>query len=133
MLQAMLDANNIVVTVNDWETTVGIQCEPWVQVGMLWTGTTFIRHPDDVVRELQNGVQQHMDATVQTRHYNNILSCCSYATSTVPRFAAEGQAAVAWRDAVWAACYVMLDEFLAGNRPAPTLDELIAELPTINW
>jgi hypothetical protein len=133
MLQAMLDANNIVVTVNDWENTVGIQCEPWVQVGMLWTGLTFVRHPNDVVRELQDGVQAHMNATVQTRYYYDILSCCSYATSTVPRFAAEGQAAVAWRDAVWDACYVMLDEFLAGNRPAPTLDELIAELPTINW
>lgn len=133
MLQAIIDENNIVVTVNDWEHSVGIPCDPWVECGMLWDGTTFVRNPADIIQELQDGVQRHLDETVQTKRYFNILSCCSYATSTVPRFAADGHAAVAWRDAVWDACYAILDDYTAGNRPAPTLDELIAELPTIGW
>ena len=61
---------------------------------------------------LTKAVQEYMDATVQTRGYDNINSACSYATST---------------DAVF------LAEVLAGERDIPTAEELIAELPELVW
>lgn len=131
--QAILDENSIVVTVNNWEHPVGIPCPEDTPIGYFWDGTAFVRSQTDIIRELQEGVQRHLDETVQTRNYDSMLSCCSYATSSVARFALEGQAAVTWRDAVWDACYTILDDCLAGTRPVPTLDALIAELPTIGW
>lgn len=80
-----------------------------------------------------DAVQRHMDATVRVRNYDGILSACTYATSTVPQYAAEGQACVAWRDAVWVAAYAVLAEVESGTRPAPSVEALIAELPTLVW
>ena len=131
--QAILDDANRVVTVNNWDTTVGIPCPPDTPLGSLWDGTAFVPDPEVTKQELQAAVQAHLDTTVQTRNYNGILSCCSYATSTDTTFAAEGTAALAWRDAVWRHCYDVLAEYEAGTRPLPTAEALIAELPVLNW
>ena len=131
--QAILDDANRVVTVNNWDTTVGIPCPSDTPLGSLWDGTAFVPDPEVTKQELQAAVQAHLDTTVQTRNYNGILSCCSYATSTDTTFAAEGTAALAWRDAVWRYCYDVLAEYEAGTRPLPTAEALIAELPVLNW
>jgi len=82
---------------------------------------------------LVSAVQQHLDDVARTRNYDGILSLCTYATSSVEQFAAEGQAGIAWRDAVWEYCYQVLDDVQAGHRNIPTSQNLILELPTINW
>jgi hypothetical protein len=78
-------------------------------------------------------IQQRLDDFAKTRGYDNILSAATYATSTVAKFATEGQYAVDGRDATWAKCYDILAAVEAGTRPVPTLDELIAELPALKW
>lgn len=78
-------------------------------------------------------VQAHLDAEAQKHNYDGILSACTYATSSVPRFAAEGQACILWRDQVWATCYKILNEVNAGTRTPPDINELLAELPVIAW
>ncbi len=78
-------------------------------------------------------IQQRLDTTAQSRAYDGILSLCTYATSPSPRFAAEGQAGVEWRDACWTKGYQILAECQAGTRPIPTPEELIAELPAMVW
>jgi hypothetical protein len=50
-----------------------------------------------------DAVQTRLDLLAQSWGYDNILSLCSYATSKVARFAAEGQVGVDWRDQTWAA------------------------------
>lgn len=85
------------------------------------------------VTDCTNAVQRHLDATAQSRGYDGILSACTYATSGVAKFAAEGQACLAWRDAVWSACYAILDDVQAGRRSAPTIDGLLKELPAMIW
>ena len=79
-------------------------------------------------------VQQRLDAFARTRGYDNILSACTYATSAVPKFAQEGQAAVNLRDQTWAALYALLDEVQAGARPVPAdFAEIEALLPALEW
>ena len=78
-------------------------------------------------------IQQYLDKFAQTRNYDNIMSAATYATSTVPRFRAEGQYAVEARDITWATAYSILDAVLSGQRPMPELAEVLAELPQLAW
>jgi hypothetical protein len=64
--------------------------------------------------------QKRLDDFAKTRNYDGILSACTYATSTVPKFAAEGQYAVNARDNTWATLYTALGEVQAGTRSMPT-------------
>lgn len=78
-------------------------------------------------------IQHHLDSFAQNRNYDGILSAASYATSKNPRFSAEGQYAVEARDATWATAYAIMDDVLAGRRPMPTIEEVVAELPLLAW
>ena len=37
------------------------------------------------------------------------------------------------RDATWAKGYEILDDVLSGKRPMPTIEEVLAELPPLEW
>lgn len=82
---------------------------------------------------LTDAMQGYLDQTAQERGYDGILSLCSYANSSNPRFGPEGQAGVALRDAVWAYGYAVIDDITAGKRAVPTAAELVAALPSIIW
>ena len=85
------------------------------------------------IDDFTHAVQAHLDGFARTRNYDGILSAATYATSTVPKFQAEGQYAVEARDATWAKCYEILAAVEGGTRPMPTMGELIAELPVLTW
>lgn len=89
--------------------------------------------PEQIIAQYDAAVQQRLDDFAKTRNYTNIMSAATYATSTVPKFKAEGQYAVEARDATWAKCYEVLAAVETGTRPMPTLDELLAELPVLTW
>lgn len=78
--------------------------------------------------------QLRLDAFAKTRNYDGILSACTYATSSVPRFAAEGQAAVDARDATWSTLYTLMGEVLASTRPMPSgFGDVEPLLPALEW
>ncbi len=83
--------------------------------------------------DYQTLVQGKLDDKARERKYDGILSLCTYATSTNTTFAAEGQAGVAWRDGAWAACYALLAQWQAEEIPQPTLAEVEATLPVMEW
>lgn len=89
--------------------------------------------PEQIIAALTAAVQKHLDITARTRNYDGILSLCSYAASTHPKFGPEGRAGVAWRDAVWASCYAIMADVQAGTRAVPSETELLAELPAMVW
>jgi nitrate reductase beta subunit len=85
-------------------------------------------------RQIANQTQVRLDDFAKTRNYDGMLSLCTYATSTNPKFAAEGQYGVEARDATWAALYEMLAEVEAGTRPIPSgFADIEPELPELIW
>jgi len=89
--------------------------------------------PEEIRDAVVIAVQDLLDRTAHERNYDNIFTLCSYATSTDPTFAAEGQAGMAWRDLVWTTCRAIMEDVIAGMRPLPTVAEVLAELPTFVW
>lgn len=83
--------------------------------------------------EIIAAIQWHLDAVSHTRGYDNILSLCTYATSSIPQFKLEGQAGVDFRDACWGKCYQIMVEFYSGNRSLPTIEGVLSEMPEIGW
>lgn len=88
----------------------------------------------EMIESVRQSVQERLDAFARTRNYDGILSACTYATSSVPKFATEGQYAVQARDATWAALYVLLAEVQSGTRPAPaSFADVQPLLPVLEW
>lgn len=75
-------------------------------------------------------VQAHLDAAAQSRLYTDGNSLATYTASTNEQWAAEADAFVAWRDAIWQQVYALWD---APPDPLPTPPDLIALLPEITW
>lgn len=93
--------------------------------------TNFLGGGLSLRQTVEREVQLRLDAMAKQKGYDNIVSVCSYATSK--KRAAEAQHAVDVRDAAWDKCYEILDEVIAGTRPVPTLEEVLAELPSMAW
>jgi hypothetical protein len=90
--------------------------------------------PEELQAEIVTATQQRLDDFAATRNYSSILSACTYATSTVPRFQSDGQYCVNARDATWAKLYTILDEVQAGARPVPTgFHDVASDLPVLEW
>jgi len=135
-VQALIDKGFIVVSEEDYKLLIGNadgkehirNVDGTYSVAPVYTPTEA-----EIQKQLTDAVQNYMDTTVQARNYDNINSACTYANSTDHIFAAEGVACVKWRDAVWRKCYDMLAEVKAGTRAIPTAEEVIAELPALEW
>jgi hypothetical protein len=78
-------------------------------------------------------IQRRLDEIAAERGYDSILSLCSYATSSVPRFRAEGQAGVDLRDRCWMIGYQVLADVAQGLRDFPSDDEALAMMPAMDW
>jgi hypothetical protein len=79
-------------------------------------------------------IQARLDAFARTRNYDGILSACTYATSLVPKFKAEGQYCAEARDGTWVAAYGILAAVNAGTRPMPAgVADIEADLPALAW
>lgn len=85
------------------------------------------------IEDYKRAVQKALDTKACERNYDGILSLCTYATSTNPIFSAEGQAGLAWRDSAWDICYSLLNQWQAGTIPAPTIAEVLAAMPVMEW
>jgi hypothetical protein len=85
--------------------------------------------PEQLLGELSNAVQKHLDSTAQGYRYDGILSAVSYVGDGTD-FGKQGAAFKAWRSAVWLAAGDIEAQVKAGKRGVPAADDLIAELPT---
>jgi hypothetical protein len=87
-----------------------------------------------VKQEIIQNTQKRLDDFARTRLYDGILSACTYATSSVPKFQTEGQYCVDARDNTWATLYTVLAEVEAGTRPMPGgYADVEPLLPNLVW
>lgn len=85
---------------------------------------------EQLVREYKDAIQSILDTKAQAKGYDNIVSACSYAGYDNP-FRTEGEAFGVWRANVWKYGYEQLALIEAGSRETPTVEEFLAELPTM--
>lgn len=125
-----------VTEVNEWDYDIGVPLPegfPDIDNTWLFDGENFFPDPTLLKKRLIDAVQSHLDSVAQSRGYDNILSAATYAISLHPRFSVEGVKARDWRDAVWQVAYQAMVDVEAGLRAVPSADELIAELPILDW
>lgn len=85
-------------------------------------------------QSIVDATQRRLDEFARTRNYDGILSACTYATSAVPKFAAEGQYAVQARDATWDTLYQFMADVQSGTQPVPTgFEDVEPLLPELAW
>lgn len=89
--------------------------------------------PEEIVKGYEDAVQAYLDKTAQSRDYDNTYTCLSYLSSTDAVWNREANAFNAWRDQVWRKCHEVLNAVLAGEIAPPTVEELLALLPVIDW
>lgn len=85
------------------------------------------------IDDFRRAIQGHIDSTAQQRSYDSGITCASYIGSTKTAWAAEAAALTAWRDDVWTYAYAEWAKVESGQRPQPTIDEFLTELPAIDW
>lgn len=75
---------------------------------------------------IRNAVATWMDSVAQGNDYDNVVSCLTYLNSSVPKFKAEAEAMLAFRDAV----YAKLVELVTDPPPGvTTLEQVMPLLP----
>lgn len=97
------------------------------QMYKVWNKAEF--DPQSFERFSSMIVSQLMDSVAREYGYDSILTACTYATSTVPKFQVEGQAFVQYRDAVWVAYYDALGtvDLTTGLDPSTFVKSLMPE------
>ena len=87
--------------------------------------------PEDLQAAALAQIQDHLDRQAQSIGYDHIVSLCSYAGSTYPKFAAEAQAGIKLRDTAWLLAGEIWAAVSAGQRPMPTPAEIAELLPVL--
>lgn len=93
-----------------------------------------IKTPDDLAAEaraawrsrIDAAAEAHVESQARALGYSSAAQLASYAPSTVPEWAAEARAFVAWRDAVWLAVQAQL---AGAGEILPEADRVLAKLP----
>jgi len=89
--------------------------------------------PSPNITDYENAIQNLVDSTARERQFRDGVTLASYTASTKPKWAAEAQAFVAWRDNVWFYAYGELAKVQAGQRPQPNIEQFLGEIAPIAW
>lgn len=89
--------------------------------------------PAPTIADYENAIQNLVDSTAREKQFRDGVTLASYTASTKPKWAAEAQAFVAWRDEVWFYAYGELARVQAGQREQPTVGEFLVEITPISW
>jgi hypothetical protein len=142
MRATLLDANGVAVNVvmigDGYTPPNGFTLGPDGEIGWTWQGGQWVKPAEPPAPPLTQTdyaaeIEAHVDETAKAKAYGGAVSLASYVTSTIPQWQAEALVFVAWRDAVWLQAYSIMAQVLSGQRAAPSIEALLAELPEIEW
>lgn len=83
--------------------------------------------------DYQIAIDKMVNETARSKNYNDANALAGYVNSTVPIWASEAQAFVAWRDQVWLYAYSEFEKVMTGQRAQPSVEDMLGELPAIQW
>ncbi len=89
--------------------------------------------PEEILRQFTGQIESWLDMVVAERGYKSMERLVGYLNSTNPLWAAEALAGIEFRDAVWIKSIEVQTDVVAGKRSLPTFEEVIAEMPSIQW
>jgi len=131
------DPNDVVWGYDEAQIDMGYPFDPMTQMTDDEVNAHFAATSAELISALKVSVQQWLDTTARASGYDSLASCASYINSSVTQWAADAKAAIAWRDAVWQACFAQWSAAQSATSPViPTAAALIAELPqpaTYGW
>ena len=78
-------------------------------------------------------LDDHMNAEVAYRDYDNITSACTWKDATDPVWATESREADAFRELCYKVSYQIENAVVTGQQPVPTREQFIAQLPRLGW
>lgn len=82
------------------------------------------------VTAYETAIQGALDTYAQSWGYDSLVTAASYAASTIPKYAAEAKALIAWRDEVWVWAEAYEAQVIAGTVTIPTSPAgLMAAMP----
>lgn len=105
----------------------------WLEAGNTPLPYTGSNSPSPTITDYENAIQSLVDETAREKQFRDGVTLASYIGSTIPRWAAEAMAFVAWRDNVWRYSYGELAKVQAGQRPQPTVEKFLEEIARIAW
>ncbi len=88
---------------------------------------------EEILQQFMDQIENWMDQVAAERGYKSMERLCTYVGDPNTLWDAEGQAGLTFRSAVWVKAIEIENDVLAGTRPIPTIEEVLAEMPTINW
>lgn len=89
--------------------------------------------PEEIKATYITAITALLEDFAKSRGYSSLLSCTSYANSTVEKFRNEANLAIRLRDETWTKCYDILAAVESGSREIPLLPALLSELPVLTW
>jgi hypothetical protein len=89
--------------------------------------------PEPTIADYEAAIQGVIDQQARAKQFRDGVTLASYAASTNPQWAAEAQAFIAWRDAVWAHAYATFAKVQSGQMQQPTIEGFLSEMPVISW
>ena len=98
------------------------------------TGASEEELTDEMVYDIiRDNVQLMLDRKAQEKNYDNGFALSTYSNSTIPTFKEEAKKYIEWRDQCWMICYGLLDKYQSGEIERPTVDDVMNQMPTLEW
>lgn len=88
----------------------------------------------DYHKYLKQVAQENLDKFAQEKHYDNMLTLCSYVSDINPVYASDAKIGLQLRSSYWTKIFEIISDIESGNRPQVTLfEEIESELPVLKW
>lgn len=84
-------------------------------------------------KEIEKAIDGFIAETVAQKGYASIDSLPKYLVSTNAEFKADAEDALAWVTDVWDKAHELQDAFIAGTLPIMTPEQIIEQLPVLEW